>query len=181
MGGSYDLELPDGRHAAIRINQPATNRPGAMKMLALVYPARKGGIAHADMELARERLARDAQTGGDQLFLAERIKALRLMKGLSQRDLAAPGVSYAYISRIEAGTRHPSTKALRRLADKLGVSPNYLEFGNEVDPGLRSAGRKLAALEERIDILERDLERERQVSAGLRAALRRELLAGAAA
>ena len=56
-----------------------------------------------------------------------RLRRLRLERGLSQRELASPGVSYAYISRIEAGTRRPSVKALRMLARKLGVSPEYLE------------------------------------------------------
>ena len=61
-----------------------------------------------------------------------RLRRLRLARGLSQRELAAPGVSYAYISRIEAGTRRPSVKALRMLARKLGVSPEYLETGSEL-------------------------------------------------
>ncbi|HET9675684.1 MAG TPA: helix-turn-helix transcriptional regulator, partial [Gaiellaceae bacterium] len=50
-----------------------------------------------------------------------RLRRLRLERGLSQRELASQGVSYAYISRIEAGTRRPSVKALRMLARKLGV------------------------------------------------------------
>src|SRR5581483_4633686 len=58
--------------------------------------------------------------------IGQRLKRLRLERGLSQRELAAPGVSYAYISRIEAGTRQPSVKALRRLAAKLGVTAEYL-------------------------------------------------------
>ncbi|HZS24869.1 MAG TPA: helix-turn-helix transcriptional regulator [Gaiellaceae bacterium] len=66
--------------------------------------------------------------------IGERLKRLRLERGLSQRELAAPGVSYAYISRIEAGTRQPSVKALRRLAEKLGVSADYLETGSSMDP-----------------------------------------------
>lgn len=53
---------------------------------------------------------------------------------MSQRELASPGVSYAYISRIEAGTRQPSVKALRMLARKLGVSADYLETGSELAP-----------------------------------------------
>lgn len=61
-----------------------------------------------------------------------RLRRLRLERGLSQRELAGPGVSYAYISRIEAGTRRPSVKALRTLARKLGVSPEYLETGSEL-------------------------------------------------
>src|SRR3954466_6026132 len=58
-----------------------------------------------------------------------RLRRLRLERQLSQRDLASPGVSYAYISRIEAGARRPSVKALRQLAPKLGVSVEYLETG----------------------------------------------------
>jgi transcriptional regulator with XRE-family HTH domain len=61
-----------------------------------------------------------------------RLKRLRLERGLSQRDLASPGVSYAYISRIEAGARTPSVKALRMLAKKLGVSVEYLETGQDL-------------------------------------------------
>jgi len=64
--------------------------------------------------------------------LGERLKRLRLERGFSQRELASPGVSYAYISRIEAGARQPSVKALRKLAQKLGVSTDYLETGSEV-------------------------------------------------
>src|SRR2546421_4553584 len=72
--------------------------------------------------------------------IGQRLKRLRLDRGLSQRELAAPGVSYAYISRIEAGTRQPSVKALRKLAAKLGVSADYLETGSDLDP---SATREL--------------------------------------
>ena len=43
---------------------------------------------------------------------------MREERGLSQRGLAEPGVSYAYVSRIEGGQRTPSAKALRKLADK---------------------------------------------------------------
>src|SRR3954465_14483279 len=67
--------------------------------------------------------------------IGQRLKRLRLERGLSQRELAAPGVSYAYISRIEAGTRQPSVKALRRLAAKLGVTAEYLETGSPLRPG----------------------------------------------
>jgi transcriptional regulator with XRE-family HTH domain len=39
------------------------------------------------------------------------------------------GVSYAYLSRIEAGKRPVSLKALRLLSERLGVLPEYLETG----------------------------------------------------
>jgi tetratricopeptide (TPR) repeat protein len=64
--------------------------------------------------------------------IGARLKRLRLERGLSQRDLSSPGVSYAYISRIEAGARTPSVKALRMLAAKLGVSVEYLETGRDI-------------------------------------------------
>lgn len=63
-----------------------------------------------------------------------RLRRLRLERGLSQRELEAPGVSFSYISRIESGARQPSVKALRVLAAKLSVSPEYLETGQEFDP-----------------------------------------------
>ena len=67
--------------------------------------------------------------GGETESIGARVRRLRRERGLSQRDLAEPGVSYAYVSRIEAGARQPSLKAIRILANKLGVSPEYLETG----------------------------------------------------
>ena len=64
--------------------------------------------------------------------IGQRLRRLRTERRLSQRELSSPGVSYAYISRIEAGTRSPSVKALRMLARKLGVSPDYLETGSDL-------------------------------------------------
>jgi transcriptional regulator with XRE-family HTH domain len=79
--------------------------------------------------------------------IGARLKRLRLQRGLSQRDLSSPGVSYAYISRIEAGARTPSVKALRKLAQKLEVSVEYLETGRDIrevdDRELRLADAEL--------------------------------------
>jgi tetratricopeptide (TPR) repeat protein len=72
------------------------------------------------------------QNEGQTETIGQRLRRLRLERGLSQRELAGPGVSYAYISRIEAGARRPSVKALRMLARKLGVSADYLETGSEI-------------------------------------------------
>jgi transcriptional regulator with XRE-family HTH domain len=79
-----------------------------------------------------ERMPDSSPAAGE--TIGERLKRLRLEQGFSQRELAAPGVSYAYISRIEAGTRQPSVKALRRLAAKLGVTADYLETGSQFRP-----------------------------------------------
>jgi transcriptional regulator with XRE-family HTH domain len=63
--------------------------------------------------------------------VGERIRRLREERGLSQRELSEPGLSYAYLSRLEAGQRVPSEKALRKLAAKLRVTPLYLEVGRD--------------------------------------------------
>ena len=61
--------------------------------------------------------------------VATRILNLRHEQGLSQRDVQSPGVSYAYVSRIEARTRTPSLEALIALAEPLGVTGLYLLTG----------------------------------------------------
>ena len=83
--------------------------------------------------------------------VGQRLRRLRHDRGLSQRELASPGVSYAYISRIEAGARRPSVKALRMLVRKLGVSADYLETGSEIrDVELRELRIADAELELRL-------------------------------
>lgn len=66
--------------------------------------------------------------------IGARVRRLRLERGLSQRQLASQGVSYAYISRIESGQRTPSVRAIRLLARRLGVAPEYLESGADIGP-----------------------------------------------
>src|SRR5438093_7532007 len=77
-----------------------------------------------------------------------RLKRLRLQRGLSQRELSSAGVSYAYISRIEAGARTPSVKALRQLASKLGVTVEHLETGKRtpVEQSVELAGLDFGSL-----------------------------------
>ena len=65
--------------------------------------------------------------------VGDRIHQRRVELGLSQRQLASEGVSYAYISRLEANIRQPSVKAVRKLAATLGVSAHWLETGDD-DP-----------------------------------------------
>ena len=63
--------------------------------------------------------------------MGRRLRAARLAAGLSQRDLAFPGCTAAYISRIEKGERIPSLQILREFARRLGVSEAYLARGVE--------------------------------------------------
>jgi transcriptional regulator with XRE-family HTH domain len=77
-----------------------------------------------------------ARARGDSVSAAVgiRIRIMREALGLSQRDLALPGISAAHISRIEKGTREPSGNALRALAAQLGTTALYLETGNADTP-----------------------------------------------
>jgi tetratricopeptide (TPR) repeat protein len=60
-----------------------------------------------------------------------RLKASRERAGLSQRQLAFPGCTAAYISRLEAGARVPSLQMVNQLALRLDVSGQWLATGVE--------------------------------------------------
>jgi transcriptional regulator with XRE-family HTH domain len=88
--------------------------------------------------------------------LGTRLRRRRLELGLTQRDLSEPGISYAYISRLESDVRTPSVKALRKLAPKLQTTVSWLETGRE-DPGhelavlvLENDGRPLPTAAKRL-------------------------------
>ena len=80
----------------------------------------------------------------DSLALGVRLRDARRRARLTQSDLAFAGCSAGYISRIEAGDRVPSLQILRRLAERLGVSEDFLVSGHEPD---RSASSALADAE----------------------------------
>src|SRR5207244_722441 len=112
-----------------------------------------------------------------------------LEKGRSQRELAGPGVSYAYVSRIAGGQRHLWLHAIRVLARMLGVSAQYLETGSMTtseegreirlsDAELRlRLGESVAGAEEAFH----DVLREAREAGDVEAATRAELGLGLAA
>lgn len=65
----------------------------------------------------------------DAVAAGRRLKEARLSAGLSQRQLAFPGCSAAYISRLEAGQRVSSLQLLRKIAAKLSVDEEFLATG----------------------------------------------------
>jgi transcriptional regulator with XRE-family HTH domain len=67
----------------------------------------------------------------DPAAVGERVYEAREAAGLSQRELAFPGCSAAYISRIERGERIPSLQVMRELARRTGISEQALAFGRE--------------------------------------------------
>ena len=66
--------------------------------------------------------------------VGKRIRAARDQAGLTQRQLAFPGCSPAYLSRIEAGQRTPSLQLLRELGRRLGLTADFLAVGETVAP-----------------------------------------------
>ena len=71
-------------------------------------------------------------TKGETTF-GSRLRRLRLERSLSQRDLAEPHYTAAYISTVEAGKRRPSRPALDHFAAKLGVQVDQLLTGKPPD------------------------------------------------
>jgi len=61
--------------------------------------------------------------------LGQRLRALRIERGLSQADLAGDLVSPSYVSLIESDRRSPEREVLDGLARRLGCSALFLESG----------------------------------------------------
>jgi transcriptional regulator with XRE-family HTH domain len=62
---------------------------------------------------------------------AERLRALRKQRNLSQSELAQlVGVHHNHIGRYERSESRPGATTLKRLADALGVSTDYLMEGH---------------------------------------------------
>jgi tetratricopeptide (TPR) repeat protein len=72
-------------------------------------------------------------------MIGTRLRHLRTAKGLTQKELAAPTYSAAYVSTIEAGRRVPSRRALEHFASKLGMDAEELATGKPPDLEARLA------------------------------------------
>ena len=64
-----------------------------------------------------------------------RVRELRRERGWSQAHLGGDEYTASYISYIEAGRRAPSPEAASYLAERLGVDPVTLGFGEAADVG----------------------------------------------
>jgi tetratricopeptide (TPR) repeat protein len=61
--------------------------------------------------------------------LGERVRQLRLARGLTQTDLAGARFSKEYVSQIERGKTRPTAETIAWLAAQLGVEAAFLETG----------------------------------------------------
>ncbi|MDQ3952714.1 MAG: helix-turn-helix domain-containing protein [Actinomycetota bacterium] len=67
------------------------------------------------------------------MSVGTRLRRLRLQRGLTQKELADPRYTHAYVSTIEAGRRTPSPTALEHFAKKLAVDVEELRTGRPPD------------------------------------------------
>jgi transcriptional regulator with XRE-family HTH domain len=66
--------------------------------------------------------------------LGPRLRQLRAERNLTQQDLAAQvDVHYTHIGRYEAGKSLPAVDTLKRIAQALGTTTDYLMDGNTQD------------------------------------------------
>ncbi|MFB7620448.1 tetratricopeptide repeat protein [Kitasatospora sp. NPDC056181] len=68
-------------------------------------------------------------TGSEPDGVGPRVQRLRRERGLTQRALAEPAYTAAYVSTVESGRVQPSEAALRHLAERLGVTFDELATG----------------------------------------------------
>ncbi|MFG1777484.1 helix-turn-helix domain-containing protein [Micromonospora sp. NPDC049048] len=69
--------------------------------------------------------------------LGARVQRLRAARGLTQRALAEPRYSAAYVSAVESGRRVPSADAVAHFAERLGVTPSDLYTGRSPADAVR--------------------------------------------
>lgn len=72
------------------------------------------------------------------MLIADRLKALREQKNMSQGDLETPtGLLRCYISRVENGHTVPAIETLEKMAQALDVPMYQLFYDGEKPPALK--------------------------------------------
>jgi transcriptional regulator with XRE-family HTH domain len=85
------------------------------------------------------------------------IKVLRAARGLSRKDVAeAAGISYPYLSEIENGAKPGSARALRPIAEALGVPLHELFAAAEELLGGESADRTAPTVQSAFSVIPMD-------------------------
>jgi len=111
--------------------------------------------------------------------LAERVRRLRIAKGLSQEALARlVGVSKTQVYLVERGTtRRPQPEALNRYANALGVTVDYLLTGQTAPTDTEGAWPPIEAyLRHTSNLSEAEIAQVARIIRALEMEQRRELL-----
>lgn len=85
------------------------------------------------------------------MTLGEKIKAARLERNMTQKDVVGDYITRNMLSKIENGSATPSVKTLEYLAGALGLPAGYFmseSMGDELTPGAVCSARRLFAQEE---------------------------------
>ncbi|MFW5709441.1 MAG: helix-turn-helix domain-containing protein [Chloroflexota bacterium] len=84
--------------------------------------------AIAPAEVDTHRVPPQQEPPPDLQFFGDKLRFLRMQRNLSQSDLARQmaTVSQAYLSLLEAGRKEPSIEVVLQLADRFGVTTDYL-------------------------------------------------------
>src|SRR5687768_11669707 len=78
----------------------------------------------------REQLTKTPRTAAQgRTTLGDRVRQLRIAKGLTQTELAGDRFSKEYVSQIERGKTRPTDETTEWLAARLGVDKTFLESG----------------------------------------------------
>ena len=77
--------------------------------------------------------------------IGDRVRQLRIARGMTQSDLGGARFTKAYVSQLERGRARPSAAALEWFAAQLQVSPLYLEAGVESSDHERAASAVVQA------------------------------------
>lgn len=73
------------------------------------------------------------------MTVGERIKKIRLEKGLTQKQLAEKcGIDSANLRKYESGRQNPKIETVEKIANALGVNPMLLVYGEELSQTLKS-------------------------------------------
>lgn len=84
------------------------------------------------------------QIGGLSMNLGEKIKAARLERHMTQKDVVGDYITRNMLSKIENGSATPSVKTLEYLAGALGLPAGYFmndSTGDELTPGSVASAR----------------------------------------
>ena len=77
--------------------------------------------------------------------VGERLRRLRIARGMTQSEVANGRFTKEYVSQIERGRVRPTVETIEWLADRLEVSRSYIETGVSSEESERAAGLVLRA------------------------------------
>jgi transcriptional regulator with XRE-family HTH domain len=86
--------------------------------------------------------------------LGDRVRKLRMERGMSLAKVAGADFSRAFLNQVELNKSRPSVRVLRVIADRLGTPVDYL-----LDGSTPSLDREIALEKARLELLRGDLRR----------------------